>query len=1061
MNRIILTILLIVAFWTSAEAQEAVFGDFFIENFSNTDYQSHVQVWSIAQDEQGLIYAATFREIVIYDGNNWEKLDNDLGTSFFRMVKQDPNNRIIIGGMNHFGFVDYHQNGSSFYNVVSSQLPDSLQNFGEIWDIIFFEESIYLIADNDVIVWNSEDEISILPAEAATYSISILDDRFFVQPFRTPLLELIDGELVETEFADVMGDIRLEHVFPYDEEYHLGISQADGLMLFNEHERFFWGGEELNRTLVENRIYRAELDSNKNIIISTLGAGVYIINKQGEIISNISTHSGLANRSAKRTFIDRDENLWVALDEGLARIEIQSPARYLLEHNNYTAGSWASVLSHGKLFVGRSDGVYGVDFTTLNEPHILSEVFITTNQIYNLNVVDDYLIISGDLDVDGHGFWIYDIKNGEVTDKRVVQSTFSYIEKNDAKTYIYTGRDNLYRYTIEHGVIVDELNYNAQGSRINAAQIVDDWIVASSFNNTLVYVHKNDTSKTPIPVPFEFEEEQQMGFDIVEISGEIYVITPKGSFHLNSDWRPGDSGHPLHDQPSFVVSLGEQTFPVRDIIQSKDGTIIGYDYGVHFDIKVDEEERNPDHTILSANPIQFVDHALGSTLRTAGKNIINNTVNRLTIIYPEKFNDQKQFPHSPLLRNVNIITNDSTIFGGGLVESDFRPVITSKENSLRFTFAAPQYHLSNRLEYRFYLEGFEDGYSEWTSDTRKDYTNLSGRDYTFKVQVKNHYGEVSEATVFHFTVLPPWYLTNLAIFLYLLILSGFVYQIVQWQVRKVKLKEQEKARIRDIEHRAETAELQAKVAETQAKVIESENARRKDELDRAKDVQDQFIPHEIPELDGYELSVYHESATEVGGDYYDFRKVKDKQYVFIGDATGHGMPAGIMVAITKSSVIATTSGSPKKILQSVNRSVKEIGIRQLHMALQVLLIEGDHVTLSSAAIPGMLHYKAQEKEINTVENFGLPLGAINKPNYEEVKIQVQKNDIILLMTDGLPESENEEKQQLDYEKIEAFVTKNAKKSVSEIRDGLVQLGTQWRGDAEQDDDVTIVVLKKL
>lgn len=101
--------------------------------------------------------------------------------------------------------------------------------------------------------------------------------------------------------------------------------------------------------------------------------------------------------------------------------------------------------------------------------------------------------------------------------------------------------------------------------------------------------------------------------------------------------------------------------------------------------------------------------------------------------------------------------------------------------------------------------------------------------------------------------------------------------------------------------RAEAAELQAKAAEAQAIVMQAENDRKTEELEEARQLQLSMLPKELPALQNLDIAVYMKTATEVGGDYYDFNvSIDGTLTVVLGDATGHGMKAGTMVTTTKS-----------------------------------------------------------------------------------------------------------------------------------------------------------------
>ena len=110
--------------------------------------------------------------------------------------------------------------------------------------------------------------------------------------------------------------------------------------------------------------------------------------------------------------------------------------------------------------------------------------------------------------------------------------------------------------------------------------------------------------------------------------------------------------------------------------------------------------------------------------------------------------------------------------------------------------------------------------------------------------------------------------------------------------------------------RAEAVEQRFKSKEAEAKSLKTENERKTHELEEARKLQLSMLPERLPEIQNLDIAVYMKTATEVGGDYYDFYLAEDGTLtVAIGDATGHGMQAGTMVASAKSLFRALGGGS--------------------------------------------------------------------------------------------------------------------------------------------------------
>lgn len=133
-----------------------------------------------------------------------------------------------------------------------------------------------------------------------------------------------------------------------------------------------------------------------------------------------------------------------------------------------------------------------------------------------------------------------------------------------------------------------------------------------------------------------------------------------------------------------------------------------------------------------------------------------------------------------------------------------------------------------------------------------------------------------------------------------------------------------------------TERKQAREKELRQKLLEADNARKTKELEEARRVQLSMLPKTIPSVPDVDIRVYMKTAVEVGGDYYDFMPTEDGTLTLaIGDATGHGLQAGMMVTATKSLFNAFACfPDPVKILQDTSKALKLMGFRNLYMALR-------------------------------------------------------------------------------------------------------------------------------
>ena len=258
-------------------------------------------------------------------------------------------------------------------------------------------------------------------------------------------------------------------------------------------------------------------------------------------------------------------------------------------------------------------------------------------------------------------------------------------------------------------------------------------------------------------------------------------------------------------------------------------------------------------------------------------------------------------------------------------------------------------------------------------------------------------------------------------------------------------------------------ELSEKEIEHKLRVqrAEAENERKTKELEEARQLQISMLPKELPQLSHLEIAVYMQTATEVGGDYYDFHiGVDGTLTAVIGDATGHGMKAGTMVTAAKS-IFNSYVNNPDIIFTfgEFNRVIKGMQLPSMSMCLSLLKLKGNQLTMSAAGMPHALLYRSENKKVEEIILKGMPLGAVNDFPYQTKTTELKPGDTLLLLSDGLPELFNGNKEMFGYDRVTTEYEKVASNNVNEIIEHLKNVGADWVNGNDPDDDVTFVVLK--
>ena len=168
----------------------------------------------------------------------------------------------------------------------------------------------------------------------------------------------------------------------------------------------------------------------------------------------------------------------------------------------------------------------------------------------------------------------------------------------------------------------------------------------------------------------------------------------------------------------------------------------------------------------------------------------------------------------------------------------------------------------------------------------------------------------------------------------------------------------------------------------------------------------------------------------------------------------------MMVSITKAGLNGIPPLPPNEILTKLNRVVKKVDLGIIRMSLNIVYFKGNKATMSSAAMPPIYHYSAKTNKVNEIEMMNLPLGGLSMETYDLVEIDFKKGDLLVQLSDGLPEAPNPEGEMIDYEKLFNCIEQNAMKSSKEFVKSLVAFAEEWLDGHINPDDITIVSIKK-
>ncbi len=242
--------------------------------------------------------------------------------------------------------------------------------------------------------------------------------------------------------------------------------------------------------------------------------------------------------------------------------------------------------------------------------------------------------------------------------------------------------------------------------------------------------------------------------------------------------------------------------------------------------------------------------------------------------------------------------------------------------------------------------------------------------------------------------------------------------------------------------------------------------RMKQELEYAREIQLSMLPRQAPLLDWLDVAALSLPATEVGGDYYDYFDFgPNRVAMVVGDVTGHGVASGLVLSGVRSSLnlLRDEMGRPSAVLDRVNLMLKRTSAPRMHMTLALVVLDRSEcaTTVATAGHPPVLLRRANG-EVEEVGSGSFPLGAIENARYVEDRIKLSPGDVLLLYSDGLVETINPAGDQYGWDRLKKILRGlDGIPTANEIRDLILREVWEFKDEAEQMDDVTMVVVRCL
>jgi ligand-binding sensor domain-containing protein/serine phosphatase RsbU (regulator of sigma subunit) len=776
----------------------------------------------------------------------------------------------------------------------------------------------------------------------------------------------------------------------------------------------------------DNFIFSIYEDRSGLIWIGTNLGGISYFNPSTQAFEHYKNDPGnknsLSDNIVTSMLVDRRGNYWIGTrNRGLNKLDYNSKKliHYFINpanSNSLISNSIQSLLEDqsGVIWIGSySSGLDAFDPKSATFTHYIHDPSdpgtLTDNRIYSLAEDKDGIIWIGTY---GGGLNRLNKKTGKISNYRYSKNDSTSISSDATWSLALDESDDLWIGTFGGGVNV--FNRDSQDFE-HFKNNPDD--SKSIIDNSIIRVFKDS-------------------------KGNMWFGTTKGLSRYLSD---------IDNFKNYTEKDGLANSFVYGIVEDDNGNLW---LSTNNGLSRFNPERETFTNYYSEDGLQgneFNQNAYAKDMKTG--NLLFGGPNGFNVFNPDSLKDNVYAPPIEFTGYIRYNTDDDKgrpIIERGISERD-SILTTYKDNIITLDFAALSYYNNLENQYRYMLEGFNENWIQLGNEHSVTFTNLSAGKYNLRVIGSNNDGVWNEeGTSLMILVSPPWWKTNIAYGFYFIAIFSFLFGLRRYEINR----REQKAQIRE-------SALRIKATEAEKRALEIENERKTKELEAARQLQLSMLPKVVPILPDLEIATFMRTATEVGGDYYDFIVQENGVLnVAFGDATGHGLQAGTMVTLMKGFF---TSDSSKLELQEFmnhcSKVIKEIKLGRILMSFTYLKIDHKKLQITSAGMPPIYYHNKKTNQVEEISIQGMPLGAMRNAQYETFEKQLNSGDTILLLTDGLPEQMNNKEEMFDYARLKNNFSENIENSPNIIIENLIEAGDSWMDGRNQDDDITFVIIR--
>lgn len=727
-----------------------------INVFSPKDYGAETQNWSISQSNEKYIYVANNKGLLEYNGADW-KLFLSPNETIIRSVNV-IDNLIYTGSNNEFGYWQRNELGLLFYTSLSKSLEINFLEDEDFWNIVNVDDFILFQSLKRIYIYDKANStFNIIDSDTILYKIFKVNGSIYFQKTKDGLYKIENGKSKLVSNDLVLQNNRLVNVF--SKEGNLLIeTENNGFYILNNNALTKWNisGNDILSTL---SVFRSIQLKDGGFILGTRSHGILHLTSNGDIDYNIDINNGLSNNTVHGIFEDAENNIWLALENGINCVNVKSPFSIYTDEEGEIGSVYSSLVFKNKLYLGTNQGLFYREFDT--EERGFKSIEGIKEAVWSLTEINNTLFC-------GHDTGTSIVRNDKAEKiKGILQGTWGIKPIEGRTDLLLQGNYNgLYVIQKINNQWVFRNKIDGFDKSCKFFEIYNNHVFVSHEYKGVFKIKLDDDFRKVLNIEKNSVIKKELNSSLIKYNNELLYSYKGGVFKYNSM-----TNEFLNDTILSTLFNKKDYTSGRLVFNKSSNSLWGFsqrNLNYLYPSKLSNTPKVNKVPFSKFLPKGLTGYENVSHLKD--QEYLIGASNGFIIVDLDKL--QKQL----FLVSINSISKQTINSNPEFINKTTKGFFENEHNNIEFTYSVAEFDKYLDTEYQYQLEGMYPEWSNWSANPVIIFKNLPHGSYAFKVRARVGNTITKNVASYKFEIQRPWYLaqTMIAVYVLLALLFSFI-----------------------------------------------------------------------------------------------------------------------------------------------------------------------------------------------------------------------------------------------------------------------------------------------